>query len=160
MALTQAAAFVESKILGHGDNATTEQDITNPGRDRAKYADPSGETMKALVWMGKNTVEVRKFSHFPFNQVSAEKYQGDVPKPRVVEDRDVILKVTGSTVCGSDLHLLHGTVVQLEKGDILGHEFCGEVESMGDAVTGLKKGDRVVASFQIACGDVRTLDYV
>ena len=60
MALSQAAAFVEQKILGHGDNATTEQDITNPGRDRAKYADPSGEMMKALVWMGKNTVEVRK----------------------------------------------------------------------------------------------------
>ncbi len=72
----------------------------------------------------------------------------------------MILKVTGSTVCGSDLHLLHGTVVQLEKGDILGHEFCGEVESMGDAVTGLKKGDRVVASFQIACGDVRTRGYL
>lgn len=66
----------------------------------------------------------------------------------------MILKVTGSTVCGSDLHLLHGTVVQLEKGDILGHEFCGEVESMGKDVTGLQKGDRVVASFQIACGDV------
>lgn len=78
----------------------------------------------------------------------------DVPKPRVVEDRDVILKVTGSTVCGSDLHLLHGTVIQLEKGDILGHEFCGVVESMGSGVKGLQKGDRVVASFQIACGDV------
>jgi len=62
MALSQAASVVEQKILGHGDNATTEQDITNPGRDRAKYADPSGEMMKALVWMGKNTVEVRKFS--------------------------------------------------------------------------------------------------
>jgi threonine dehydrogenase-like Zn-dependent dehydrogenase len=78
----------------------------------------------------------------------------DVPKPRVVEDRDVILKVTGSTVCGSDLHLLHGTVVEMEKGDILGHEFCGVVESMGPAVKGLKPGDRVVASFQIACGEV------
>jgi len=135
MSLSQAAAQAE-KILGHGDNATTEQDITNPARDRSKYADPSGETMKALLWMGKNNVEVR-----------------DVPKPRVVEDRDVILKVTGSTVCGSDLHLLHGTVVQLEKGDILGHEFCGVVESMGPGVKGLQKGDRVVASFQIACGD-------
>lgn len=83
--------------------------------------------------------------------------QGDVPKPRVVEDKDVILKVTGSTVCGSDLHLLHGTVVQLEKGDILGHEFCGEVESMGKDVKGLSKGDRVVASFQIACGDVNPI---
>ena len=76
------------------------------------------------------------------------------PKPKVVEDRDVILKITGSTVCGSDLHLLHGSVVELEKGDILGHEFCGIVDSMGPGVKNLKKGDRVVASFQIACGDV------
>ena len=58
MALSQAAAVVE-KALGHGDNANTEQDMTNPARDRSKYADPSGETMKALAWMGKNTVEVR-----------------------------------------------------------------------------------------------------
>lgn len=80
MAVSQAAGLVE-KFLGHGNNATTEQDITNPGKDRAKYADPSGEMMKALVWNGKNSVKVQ-----------------DVPKPRVVEDRDVILKVTGSTV--------------------------------------------------------------
>jgi len=133
--LSQAAALVE-RVIGHGDNAVTEQDITNPARDRSKYADPSGETMKALLWMGKNTVQMH-----------------DVPKPRVVEDRDVILKVTGSTVCGSDLHLLHGSVIEMEKGDILGHEFCGVVESMGKGVSGFKKGDRVVASFQIACGD-------
>lgn len=63
MALSQAAAYVE-KALGHGDNAATEQDLTNPARDRAKYADPSGETMKALVWMGKNKVEVRKYPNF------------------------------------------------------------------------------------------------
>lgn len=56
-------------------------------------------------------------------------------------------------MCGSDLHLLHGTVVELEKGDILGHEFCGIVDDMGPGVKGLSKGDRVVASFQIACGD-------
>jgi len=65
----------------------------------------------------------------------------------------VILKVTGSTICGSDLHLYHGAVVELQKGDILGHEFCGRVDSMGAGVKGLKEGDRVVASFQIACGD-------
>ena len=59
MALSQAAALVE-KVIGHGDNAVTEQDITNPGRDREKYADPSGEKMKALCWMGKNTTQVRK----------------------------------------------------------------------------------------------------
>jgi threonine dehydrogenase-like Zn-dependent dehydrogenase len=89
------------------------------------------------------------------NDLEIDPEPGEVPKPRVVEDRDVILKVTGSTVCGSDLHLLHGTVIELEKGDILGHEFCGVVESMGSGVKGLQKGDRVVASFQIACGDVR-----
>jgi hypothetical protein len=61
MALSQAATLAE-KIIGHGNNATTEQDVTNPGRDRAKYADPSGEKMKALVWMGKNKVEVRMYS--------------------------------------------------------------------------------------------------
>ena len=60
MALSQAAAVVE-KVIGHDSNATTAQDISNPARDRAKYADPSGEKMKALVWMGKNKVEVRKF---------------------------------------------------------------------------------------------------
>ena len=67
MALSQAAALVE-KVIGHGDNATIEQDITNPGRDREKYADSSGETMKALLWMGKNTVEVRKYLR-PFSNI-------------------------------------------------------------------------------------------
>lgn len=134
MALSQAAAKAEEKI-GHGDNAVTVQDVTNPAQNREKYGDPS-ENMKALVWMGKNTVEVV-----------------DTPKPKVVEDRDVIVKVTGSTVCGSDLHLLHGTVIELQKGDILGHEFCGVVDEVGSAVSKVKKGDRVVASFQIACGN-------
>jgi threonine dehydrogenase-like Zn-dependent dehydrogenase len=64
-----------------------------------------------------------------------------------VEDKDVILKVTGSTVCGSDLHFLHGTSIQLEKRDILGHGFCDIVKSLGEQVRGLQKGDRVVASF-------------
>lgn len=57
MALSQAANLVE-KVLGHGDNAVTEQNMTNPGRDREKYGDPSGEKMKALVWMGKNDVKL------------------------------------------------------------------------------------------------------
>jgi threonine dehydrogenase-like Zn-dependent dehydrogenase len=135
MAASQAA-FKAEQAIGHDDNATTEQDISNPSNDPSKYADPSGEKMKALAWMGKNKVEVV-----------------EAAKPKIVEDKDVILKVTGSTVCGSDLHLLHGVVVELQKGDILGHEFCGIVDDMGPGVTGLSKGDRVVASFQIACGD-------
>lgn len=77
----------------------------------------------------------------------------ECPKPKILQDRDVILKVTGSTICGSDLHLLHGAVVELQKGDILGHEFCGKVDSMGPGVKGLEVGQRVVASFQIACGE-------
>lgn len=76
-----------------------------------------------------------------------------MPKPKIVEDRDVILKVTGSTVCGSDLHLLHGSVLQLSKGDILGHEFCGVAEFVGRQVHNVQVGKRYVASFQIACGD-------
>jgi len=133
MAMSQAALKVEQAI-GHGDNATTAQDITNPGKDNA--ADPSGEKMKALVWQGKNKVEIV-----------------ECPKPRIMEPRDVILKITGSTVCGSDLHLLHGSVVEMQKGDILGHEFCGIVDEVGSQITNLKKGQRVVASFQIACGE-------
>lgn len=84
---------------------------------------------------------------------AADDFPVECPKPKIIEDRDVILKITGSTVCGSDLHLVHGSVVEMEKGDILGHEFCGVVDDMGSAVKGLQKGDRVVASFQIACGD-------
>ena len=74
-------------------------------------------------------------------------------KPKVVDTTDVILKVTGSTVCGSDLHLYHGSIIELQKGDILGHEFCGIIESVGSSVTKRKIGEKVVASFQIACGE-------
>ncbi|KAF2751366.1 GroES-like protein [Sporormia fimetaria CBS 119925] len=127
-------AYKAEQAIGHGDNATTAQDITNP--DNYNAADPSGEKMKALAWMGKNKVEMIECS-----------------KPKIMEPRDVILKITGSTVCGSDLHLLHGTVVEMQKGDILGHEFCGVVDEVGPEVKNLRKGQRVVASFQIACGD-------
>ncbi|KXL42788.1 hypothetical protein M433DRAFT_71236 [Acidomyces richmondensis BFW] len=134
MAVSQAAFKVE-QALGHDDNAITEQDVANPALNPEKYGDQS-DTMMALTWQGKNSVKIM-----------------EVPKPKVIEDRDVILKVTGSTVCGSDLHLLHGSVVEMQKGDILGHEFCGIVDHVGSAVKNVQKGDRVVASFQIACGD-------
>ncbi|KAK5071524.1 hypothetical protein LTS08_004732 [Lithohypha guttulata] len=134
MAMSQAANLVE-KILGHTGDATTEQNMSNPNRDISKYADPSGEKMKALVWNGKNDVKVI-----------------ETFKPARIENSDVIVKVTGSTVCGSDLHLLHGAVVEMQKGDILGHEFCGVVDSVGPSISKVKPGDRVVCSFQIACG--------
>ncbi|PSN66610.1 S-glutathione dehydrogenase [Corynespora cassiicola Philippines] len=133
MALSRGAAQAEYAI-GHGDNAVTAQDITNPAHHEGA-GDPSVK-MKALAWMGKNKVEIV-----------------ESPKPKVIEDNDVIVKVTGSTVCGSDLHLMHAAVVELQKGDILGHEFCGVVDEVGSGVTKLQKGQRVVASFQIACGN-------
>ncbi|KAK4081662.1 uncharacterized protein Triagg1_2403 [Trichoderma aggressivum f. europaeum] len=126
---TSKAAYLAEKVIGHDDNAIIEQDVTN-------YPEDSLDTMKALVWKGKQKVEI-----------------AEVPKPQILEDTDVILKVTGSTVCGSDLHLYHGVVVQLADGDILGHEFCGVVELVGRAVSKVQVGKRYVASFQIACGD-------
>jgi len=131
MAATQAAHAAEQAI-GHQDDAITAQDVTNYGGDKGD----SRELMKALAWQGKNKVEIVT-----------------VPKPKILEENDVILRVTGSTLCGSDLHLLHGSVVQMKKGDILGHEFCGVVDEVGPNVKKAKVGKRYVASFQIACGD-------
>lgn len=89
MALSQAASTVEG-IIGHDDSTVTTQDAsTYSGQG-------TSETMKALCWMGKNSVQVL-----------------DVARPKILEPTDVILKVTGSTVCGSDLHLLHGEYTYL-----------------------------------------------
>ena len=70
--------------------------------------------------------------------------------PTVTEPTDVICKVTGTTICGSDLHLYHKEILQMQQGDILGHEWMGVVDEVGSEIKGVKKGDRVVASFQIA----------
>jgi threonine dehydrogenase-like Zn-dependent dehydrogenase len=92
--------------------------------------------MKALAWFGNEDVRMI-----------------EAAVPDITEPDDVILKVTGSTICGSDLHLYHGEIMGLQKGDILGHEFMGVVDRLGPNVTNLKLGQRVVASFQIACGE-------
>jgi threonine dehydrogenase-like Zn-dependent dehydrogenase len=94
-----------------------------------------GEKMRALAWFGPDDVRMV-----------------DAPVPDITEPDDVILKVTGTTICGSDLHLYHGEIVTLQKGDILGHEFMGKVHKVGPNVKNLSVGQRVVASFQIACG--------
>ncbi|PLB43142.1 threonine dehydrogenase [Aspergillus steynii IBT 23096] len=133
MAASQAANIAE-KVVGHSDNATIETDVSNYAK--GDYGQETGEKIKATVWQGKNCVEVV-----------------EMPKPRVINESDVIVKITGSTICGSDLHLYHGVIPQLEKGDVLGHEFCGVVESVGPKATKVKAGDRVVAAFPIACGD-------
>jgi threonine dehydrogenase-like Zn-dependent dehydrogenase len=75
-----------------------------------------------------------------------------VPDPRILNDGDVILKVTSTAICGSDLHLYNGFIPSMQKGDVLGHEFMGEVVETGRAVKKLKVGDRVVVPFPIACG--------
>lgn len=91
--------------------------------------------MKANVWMGKNTVEVQ-----------------EVPDPKILNSNDAIVQITSSAICGSDLHLLQGYVPTMMKGDILGHEFMGEIVEVGKSVKNLKVGDRVVVPFPIACG--------
>ncbi|MEU9885118.1 zinc-dependent alcohol dehydrogenase [Sphaerisporangium sp. NPDC051011] len=92
--------------------------------------------MKANCWMGRNTVEVR-----------------EVPDPRILNPRDAVVRITSSAICGSDLHLYDGYIPTMKKGDILGHEFMGEVVEVGPRVTTLRVGDRVVVPFPIACGD-------
>lgn len=93
--------------------------------------------MKAVCWMGKENIQVH-----------------DVPDPRILNPRDAIMRITSTCICGSDLHLYGGLVPTLEQGDILGHEFMGEVVEVGPQVDKekLKVGDRVVIPFTIACG--------
>jgi threonine dehydrogenase-like Zn-dependent dehydrogenase len=90
--------------------------------------------MRALTWHGRHDVRV-----------------DTVPDPEIVNPRDAILKVTSTAICGSDLHLYDGYIPTMRAGDILGHEFMGEVVEVGAKST-LKKGQRVVVPFTIACG--------
>lgn len=75
-----------------------------------------------------------------------------VPDPEIINPRDAIIRVTSTAICGSDLHLYNGYVPTMRAGDILGHEFMGEVVELGSQVKNLHKGDRVVVPFTIACG--------
>lgn len=91
--------------------------------------------MRALCWCGKKKVRVE-----------------NVPEPRILNDQDAIVRVSLTAICGSDLHLYDGYIPTMHKGDILGHEFMGEVVEVGRQVTKLKPGDRVVVPFTISCG--------
>jgi threonine dehydrogenase-like Zn-dependent dehydrogenase len=91
--------------------------------------------MKAVVWHGTNDVRVER-----------------VPDPSILNARDAIIKVTTTAICGSDLHLLDGFIPTMKPGDILGHEFMGEVMEVGRGNSKLAVGDRVVVPFTIACG--------
>jgi threonine dehydrogenase-like Zn-dependent dehydrogenase len=92
--------------------------------------------MRANVWSGRNTVQVE-----------------DVPDPKILNDRDAIVKISSTAICGSDLHLYDGYIPTMKRGDILGHEFMGEIVEKGRGVGNLEVGDRVVVPFPIACGD-------
>ncbi|MFI6783322.1 zinc-dependent alcohol dehydrogenase [Micromonospora sp. NPDC050276] len=91
--------------------------------------------MKATAWMGTDSVKVI-----------------DVPEPKIMNARDAIVRISTTAICGSDLHLYHGYIPAMRKGDILGHEFMGEVVEVGPQVRNLQPGDRVVVPFPIACG--------
>ncbi len=75
-----------------------------------------------------------------------------VPDPGIIDPTDAVIKITSTAICGSDLHIFDGFVLEMEQGDILGHEFMGIVEDVGSQVTKIKKGDRVVVPFTISCG--------
>src|SRR5437763_4353053 len=91
--------------------------------------------MKANCWYDKQDMRVE-----------------EVPDPKLLDPRDAIVRITSTAICGSDLHLYNGFIPTMEKGDIVGHEFMGEVVEVGSSVSNLKVGDRVVVPFPIACG--------
>jgi len=91
--------------------------------------------MKAVCWRGPNNVQVET-----------------VPDPQILNPRDAVVKVSATAICGSDLHLYDGYIPAMRGGDILGHEFMGEIVDVGREVKNLAVGDRVVVPFTIACG--------
>jgi threonine dehydrogenase-like Zn-dependent dehydrogenase len=91
--------------------------------------------MKANCWYGKHKLSVET-----------------VPDPRILNATDAIVKITSTAICGSDLHIYNGLIPSMERGDVLGHEFMGEVVEVGAAIKTLRVGDRVVVPFPIACG--------
>jgi threonine dehydrogenase-like Zn-dependent dehydrogenase len=91
--------------------------------------------MRATIWNGIRDVRVEQ-----------------VPDPKILNQKDAIVRITSTAICGSDLHLYNGFVPAMEPGDILGHEFMGEIVETGREVRNVRKGDRVVVAFPIACG--------
>lgn len=92
--------------------------------------------MKANCWFGKHDVRIE-----------------EVGDPKILNRRDAVVKITKTAICGSDLHLYNGMIPTMESGDILGHEFMGEIVECGPEVKKLKTGDRVVVAFPISCGN-------
>jgi threonine dehydrogenase-like Zn-dependent dehydrogenase len=91
--------------------------------------------VKALCWEGVNKLAVER-----------------VPDPQILNDQDAIVKVTLTTTCGSDLHLINGFIPTMQSGDVMGHEFMGEIVDVGPGVRRRKAGERVVVCSFIGCG--------
>jgi len=119
-----AAAKLADKILGKVPTSTATQPLMDESRP-----------MGALVWKGKKNVEYKM-----------------MPRPLITDPTDVVLKITATTICGSDLHLYTNAMLDMHDDDILGHEFMGIIEEVGSAVKNLSVGQRVVVAFDIACG--------
>ena len=92
--------------------------------------------MKGVCFYGKEDIRVER-----------------VPDPKILNPRDAIVRITTTAICGSDLHIYGGYIPTMQRGDVLGHEFMGEVVEVGKANSHLKVGDRVVVPFTIACGN-------
>lgn len=118
------AAKIGEETLGQRPTSTPIQPLVDESRP-----------MNALVWNANKDVRLEQ-----------------KPRPLITDQRDIILRVTATTICGSDLHLYTGAMPGMQKGDILGHEFMGIVDEVGDQVKKLSKGQRVVVAFNIACG--------
>src|SRR5215218_5430376 len=91
--------------------------------------------MKANTWMGTKNMEVQ-----------------DVPDPKILNAHDAIVQISSAAICGSDLHMYNGLLPTMQRGDVLGHEFMGEIVEVGREVKNLKVGDRVIVPFPISCG--------
>lgn len=123
------------QLMETGEIQTSPQTKTNPLPEHGDY------DMRALVWHGRHDMRV----------------QHTVPDPVRINPRDAIIKITSTAICGSDLHIYNGLIPSMKSGDILGHEFMGEVVDVDASNTKLKVGDRVVVPFVIACGPVLLL---
>jgi len=122
--MMNAAANLAEKIVGHRETAVSTKDNVD-----------SSQQMHALVWHGKRDMRYDL-----------------VPKPALTDDGDAIIRITATTICGSDLHIYNGDLMNVQSGTIIGHECMGIVEQVAPKVRNIKIGDRVVVAFNISCG--------
>jgi len=126
-----ATAGMANAIMNMMNKSKGSREVEVPTQPKTHPSD----TMKAIVWKGVNDLQYL-----------------DVPRPMITHPKDCIVRVMGTTICGSDLHLMSAKLPTMEHGDILGHEFMGIVSEVGADVKNVKIGDRVVVSANIACG--------